>query len=570
MYKAEYTKWLSNKNLDPSLMAELSSIKDNDDEIKARFAMSLSFGTAGLRGIMQAGTNGMNLYTVAQATKGLATLVCECGGEKRGVVIACDTRNKSMYFAKICAEVLAFCGIKVFIFDAPRPTPELSFALRELSAIAGINITASHNPKAYNGYKVYWEDGAQISPDHAKVVSDEIARTEIFSVERYDFEKGVSEGLIEIIGEEIDNKFIDRVLEQKICPEAIPAVSDTFKVVYTPIHGTGAMLIPKVLEKAGLKHLITVPEQMIADGEFPTVRVPNPEDKSCFDMAKVLAEKNGCDLIIGTDPDADRVGVLVKTKSGEYYSFNGNQVGALLCDYIIKYRRKMGTLPENGCVIKSIVSSELARAICEKNGVEMVDVLTGFKFVGEKIKEYEKTNEHTFIFGFEESYGYLAGTYARDKDAVLATLLITEMAAVYSIEGKNLYDVLCDIFETYGFYLEKIDNISMAGLDGLEKTKKLMSDLRAKSLESIGGICIRFFADYLEDKKVYKDTVTKTGLPKSDILYYSLCDGSTVIVRPSGTEPKVKVYYLVNGKDKSEAEGKLFAIREEFNKILEL
>ncbi len=569
-YREEFNKWLSNESLDKGLMEELLKIKDSEDEIKARFAMSLSFGTAGLRGIMQAGINGMNLYTVAQATKGLATLVRESGGEKRGVTIACDTRNNSMYFAKICAEVLAACGIKSYIFDAPRPTPELSFALRELGAIAGINITASHNPRAYNGYKVYWEDGAQLPPDHAKVVSDEIAKTDIFGVERADFDKAVCDGIIEVIGEEIDKKFIDRILEQRICPDAIPAVADTFKVVYTAIHGTGAALVPRALEAAGLKHLITVPEQMIADGSFPTVRVPNPEEKDCFDMATVLAEKNGCDLIIGTDPDADRVGVLVKKSDGDYYSFNGNQIGALLCDYIIKYRRKMGTLPENACVIKSIVSSELARAICEKNGVAMVDVLTGFKFIGEKIKEYEATGEHTFILGFEESYGYLAGTYARDKDAVLATLLITEMAAVYSREGKNLYDVLLDVFAEYGTYLEKVDNIAMTGLDGLEKTRKLMSDLRAASITSLGGIDVRFYADYLADKKICGDTITSTGLPKSDVVYFSLVDGSTVVVRPSGTEPKVKVYYLVNGKDGDEAEKKLAAVRDEFRGILGL
>ena len=568
MYKAEFQKWLDNKNLDADMRAELEAVKGNDDAIKERFAMSLSFGTAGLRGIMQAGTNGMNLYTVAQATKGLATLVLECGGEKRGVAIACDTRNNSMYFAKICAEVLAFCGIRSYIFDAPRPTPELSFALRELSAIAGINITASHNPKAYNGYKVYWEDGAQLPPDHSKVVSDAIAKTDIFSVERCDFDKGVNDGLIEIIGEEIDNKFIERILEQRICPNAIPEVADNFKVVYTAIHGTGAALVPKALESAGIKHLITVPEQMIADGNFPTVKVPNPEEKSCFDMARVLAEQNGCDLIIGTDPDADRVGVLVKKADGDYYSFNGNQIGALLSDYIIKYRRKMGTLPENACVIKSIVSSELARAICEKNNVAMVDVLTGFKFIGEKIKEYEKTNEHTFILGFEESYGYLAGTYARDKDAVLATLLITEMAAVYSKRGKNLYDVLIDVFEEYGYFSEKVDNIAMTGLDGLQKTKKLMSDLRCANPKSIGGIDVKFYADYLADKKICGDTVTTTGLPKSDVVYFALVDGSTVVVRPSGTEPKVKVYYLVNGKTEAEAAEKLDAVRNEFTSIL--
>ncbi len=569
-YKAEYEKWINNSALEEEIRKELEAIKDSDDEIKARFAMPLSFGTAGLRGIMQAGINGMNKYTVAQATKGLATLVAQSGGEKRGITIACDTRNNSVYFAKICAQVLAACGIKVYLFDGPRPTPELSFALRELSAIAGINITASHNPRQYNGYKVYWEDGAQISPDHAKVVSDEIARTDIFSVELADFDEAVKDGTIEIIGEEIDNKFIEKILEQRICPEAVAEVADKFKVVYTAIHGTGAVLVPRALERAGLRHLIAVPEQMKPDGNFPTVRVPNPEEKDCFDMAKRLAEENGAELIIGTDPDADRVGVLVKKADGEYYSFNGNQIGALLCNYIISERRKKGTLPENACVIKSIVSSELARSICEKNGVTMVDVLTGFKFIGEKIKEYETTLEHTFIFGFEESYGYLAGTYARDKDAVLATLLITEMAAVYSREGKNLYDVLMDIFAEYGTYLEKIDNIAMAGLDGLEKTRRLMSDLRAATVSEIGGVKVSYYADYLEDKKVSDGKISSTGLPKSDAVYFSLVDGSAVVVRPSGTEPKVKVYYLVNGKDSGDAENKLEKVRADFTKILGL
>lgn len=567
-YRKEFDKWINYKELDDGIRKELEEIKENDDEIKARFALPLSFGTAGLRGIMQAGINGMNLYTVAQATKGLATLVKKSGGEDRGVVIACDTRNNSMYFAEICARVLAKCGVKAYIFDAPRPTPELSFAIREFGAIAGINITASHNPRAYNGYKAYWEDGAQLPPDHAKAVSEEIAKTDIFSVELADFDSSVKSGIIDIIGKETDEKFIAKILEMRICPEAIPEVADSFKVVYTPIHGTGAALVPAALYAAGVKNLITVPEQMTADGNFPTVRVPNPEEKDCFKMAQELAEKCGCDLIIGTDPDADRVGVLVKTKSGEYFSFNGNQIGALLCDYIIKYRRKRGTLPENACVIKSIVSSELARCICEKNGVAMVDVLTGFKFIGEKIKEYEKTLEHTFILGFEESYGYLAGTYARDKDAVLATLLITEMAAVYSKEGKNLYDVLLDIFSEYGTYLEKVDNIAMTGLDGLEKTKKLMADLRAADISEIGGIKVKFYADYLADKKITDGKAESTGLPISDVVYFALTDGSSVVVRPSGTEPKVKVYYLVGGKSGDETERKLAAIREDFTKIL--
>ncbi len=567
-HRAEFEKWLKNKELCRELKAELLEIKDNDDEIKARFSNSLSFGTAGLRGIMRAGINGMNLYTVAQATFGLAKLILKNGGENRGVVIACDTRNNSVFFSEICARVLACCNIKVYIFDSPRPTPELSFAIRSLGAIAGINITASHNPKEYNGYKVYWEDGAQLPPDHAHVVSQEIAKIDIFSVKMCDFDTAVADGRIIVVGKEIDDKYLDRVLEQRICPDAVCEVADNFKIVYTPIHGTGAILVPEALRRAGIKHIITVPGQMSHDGNFPTVKVPNPEEKSCFDLAIALARENGCDLIIGTDPDADRVGVLARRDTGEYYSFNGNQIGILLCDYIIKHRKAAGTLPENACVIKSIVSSELARKICEKNGVALIDVLTGFKFIGEKIKEYEKTGEHTFILGFEESYGYLAGTYARDKDAVVATVLITEMAAVYSKVGKNLYDVLCDIYSEYGTYLESVDNIAMTGLDGIEKTKKLMSDLREAEISQIGGIEVEFFADYLFDKKVYKNKSTSTKLPKSDVLYYRLVDGSSVIVRPSGTEPKVKVYYLVNGDDEASANSKLSQIRDAFVKVL--
>lgn len=567
-YRAEFEKWLSYNKLCEDLRAELIEIKDNDNEIKARFSGPLSFGTAGLRAVMRAGINGMNLYTIAQATYGLAKLIIKNRDEKRGVVIACDTRNNSVFFSKICARVLATCNIKVYIFDSPRPTPELSFAIRDLGAVAGINITASHNPKQYNGYKVYWEDGAQLSPDHAQIVSDEIAVTDIFSVPMCDFDTAVNDGKITIIGKETDDRYLENVLRTQICPDAIPFVADEFKVVYTPIHGTGALLVSEALERAGIKHLITVPEQMTPDGNFPTVKVPNPEEKSCFDAAIRLAEGNDCDLIIGTDPDADRVGVLARQENGEYYSFSGNQIGVLLCDYIIKHRKSTGTLPENACVIKSIVSTDLARKICEKNGVAMIDVLTGFKFIGEKIKQYEKTNEHTFIFGFEESYGYLAGTYARDKDAVSATVLITEMAAVYSKCGKTLYDALLDIYKEYGTYLEEVDNIAMTGFDGIEKTKRLMSDLREAEISEIGGIKVNYVADYLQDKKIYADKVTGTGLPKSDVLYYRLVDGSSVIVRPSGTEPKIKVYYLVNDENELLAKAKLSKIREDFKTLL--
>lgn len=570
-YTDEYRRWRDNKNLEETLRKDIDSIEGNDDEIKKRFAAPLSFGTAGLRGIMQSGICGMNIYTVAQATEGVARLVKKNNGEKKGVVIACDTRNNSELFSRVSAGVLAANGIKTYIFDAPRPTPELSFALRELGAIAGINVTASHNPKAYNGYKVYWDDGAQLSPDDAAVVAAEIAKTDIFSVVVADFDKAVADGIIEIMGRNIDEKFMERVLAERIDVDAIPKVADKFGVVYTPLHGTGAALVPETLEKAGIKHLYCVPEQMKPDGNFPTVRTPNPENKDCFDLGIALAKEHGCDLVIGTDPDADRTGIVVKNKSGEFVRLTGNQVGVLLCDYIITGRRNCGKLPANACVIKSIVSTELARKVCEKNGVTMTDVLTGFKFIGEKIKEFEANGnrDHTFIFGFEESYGYLAGTYARDKDAVGASLMITEMAAHYAERGMTLYDAMEEVYEKYGFFAEKVVSIEMPGLDGNEKTAALMASLRNDSPKALGGTAVVSVADYKSGRITSADgSVSDTGLPTSDVLYFRLADGSSVVIRPSGTEPKVKVYYMVSGREKNETNGRLAAYMKAFEEIV--
>ena len=566
----EYDKWMNYAELDGELKKELLEIQNDEKEIKERFHAPLEFGTAGLRSIIRAGINGMNIYTVSQATQGLAKLVIESNRQNDGVVIACDTRNKSEEFSKVCASVLAANGIKVYIFDAPRPTPELSFAIRHIGTAAGINITASHNPKQYNGYKAYWADGAQISPEQANIVSSAINEVDIFTgVNSMDFDEAVKNGIVEIIGKEIDEEYLKVVLEQRVKPDAIPSVADEFKVVYTPFHGTGATLIPEVLKRAGLKHLFCVEEQMIPDGNFPTVKSPNPEDKDGFKTAIEIAKRENCDLIIGTDPDADRTGVIIKTSNGEFISLTGNQIGVMLISYIIEARKLLGTLPENACVIKSIVSTPLADKICNMNGVNCMSVLTGFKFIGEKMTEFERTNEHTFIFGFEESYGYLTGSYARDKDAVVASLLVTEMACFYAKQGKTLYDVLCEIYEKYGYYIEGVDNFVFPGTEGAEKMKNLMQSLRDKTPERIGGKKVLVVGDYLTGFfKFYDGASREIGLPKSNVLQFVLDGGDYVFIRPSGTEPKVKVYYFSSDEMREKAQSKIDDYKNEFKAIL--
>ncbi len=569
-YLEQYKKWLSFEGIDCEMQQELESIKDNEQEIKERFYAPMSFGTAGLRSIIRAGINGMNIYTVAQATQGLADLVIKNGGQKDGVVIACDTRIKSELFARTCAKVLYANGIKVYIFDSPRPTPLLSYAIRELKTAAGINITASHNPKAYNGYKAYWSDGAQISPEQAKVVSDAIESVDIFTgVKSADFDEGVKNGLIEIIGKDIDEKYMSVVLEQRVNKNAIPDVADYFKVVYTPFHGTGRILIPEVLKRAGLKHLYCVEEQMTPDGSFPTVKSPNPEDKEGFNLAIEIAKKEGCDLMVGSDPDADRVGVILRTDKNEFIPLTGNQIGCMLISYIIEARKLSGTLAENSCVIKSIVSSPLADAICKKNGVKLMDVLTGFKFIGEKMTEFEKTKQYSYIFGFEESYGYLCGTYARDKDAVSATMLIVEMAAYYAKQGKTLYDVLLGIFKEYGFYLEGVQNVAFPGVDGQNNMKKLMEALRSNAPKSLAGQKIVAVEDYLSSVKTTSDgNNSEIPLPKSDVLCFITECGDKIFVRPSGTEPKIKFYYLVSDETEKAAQNKIDSYKEAVSLLL--
>ncbi len=565
-FMSEFNKWKSYKGLSVDLAKELKAIDGNEAEIKERFSYPLSFGTAGLRGIIRAGINGMNIYTVAQATQGLSELVLKNGGAQRGVVIASDTRIKSDEFSEISARVLAANGIKVYIFDAPRPTPELSFALRYLGAIAGINITASHNPSIYNGYKAYWEDGAQISPEQADVVSAAINSVDIFDgVKTMDFDEGVKAGLIKVIGNEVDEEYLKVVLDERIRKEAIPEVADSFKIVYTPFHGTGRILVPEALRRAGIKHLFCVEEQMVPDGNFPTVKSPNPEDKAGFALGIEIAKREDCNLLIGTDPDADRVGVIVRTSDGEFLPLTGNQIGVMLLSYIIEARKLENKLPANAAAVKSVVSTKLADKICELNGVTMVNVLTGFKFIGEKIKEWEADVKHTYIFGFEESYGYLSGTYARDKDAVCASMLITEMAAFYAKQGKSLYDVLCGIYEKYGYYKEGVANIAFPGLEGLEAMKKRMSDLRENPPKEIAGFKVVTVADY-ETGVITKSCgcTLSTGLPKSNVLSYTLENGDTIIIRPSGTEPKIKHYYLVSGNTEAETDSKLETYKAAF------
>jgi len=555
----EYQRWLAATKGDLQTQRELVEIASNPQEIEDRFSSMLEFGTAGLRGILGVGLNRMNIYTVRHATQGLANLIVSNGegAKKRGVAIAHDCRNMSREFALEAAGVLAAAGISSYVFDALRPTPELSFAVREFNCIAGINITASHNPKEYNGYKVYWEGGAQIGPEQADIVIKEIRENDIFSdVFFIPLKKAEERGFVKYIGAEIDEKFLNKVLEQSICRDAVQTVSESFKIIYTPFHGTGYKLVPEVLRRLGFKHILPVPEQMVIDGNFPTVKSPNPEDKEGFALAIELAKRVNSDLIIGTDPDADRMGIIVRDDKGEYVSLTGNQVGVLLADYIITARKEKSKLPADAAIITSIVSTQMTKAVCKDNNVKFFEVLTGFKFVGEKIRELEQTGEATFIFAFEESYGYLAGTYARDKDAVVASMLISEAAAFYKCKGMTLYKALQSLFEKYGFFSEKTINIKMDGYDALERMKKLMEKLRSELPSEIGGVSVVASRDYLKGIRTLHSTgeKTPTGQSKSNVLFYEMADGSSIIVRPSGTEPKVKLYLLVRSESKKQAE----------------
>lgn len=556
-YKKEYLRWLSSDKVDEGTKAELNKIKGNEEEIKFRFISYLQFGTGGLRGTMVAGTNAMNRYTVAHATQGFANYIKGLKRENDGVVIGYDSRNNSKFFAQITASVLCANGIKTYFFDELRPTPVLSFAVRYLKCVAGVNITASHNPKEYNGYKAYFEDGAQLSLEQADEVSACIAATDIFDgVKLYDFDKGVSEGKIIVVGKEIDEAFLTNVLNERVDINAIPAVAKELKIVYTPLHGAGHKLVPEALRRAGLKHFYPVKEQMVLDGNFPTVVKPNPEYEEVFTLGIKLAKEVGSDLIIANDPDADRVGVMARNKDGKFVTISGNQMGALLLDYIVSAYEENGTMPPEPYAVKTIVTTEIISKICELNNVKLYNVLTGFKFIGEVIKKHEEMGHGSYIFGFEESYGYLKGTYARDKDSVVSTLLICEMAAYYKKKNMTLCDALDSLYQRYGYYMEDTTEIYMQGLDGQQKMKELMEKLRNNPPKAISGREIVSMRDYV------KETITDlrtgktegTGLPKSNVLYFETEGNNIVVIRPSGTEPKIKIYLLINAENKAEAE----------------
>ena len=559
-FREKFDLWLKSDKLTDAEKYELTSIKDDEKEIKSRFSSYLSFGTAGLRGTMKVGMNAMNRHTVAHTTQGLSALILKEKRGNDGVAIAYDSRNNSELFARISAQVLAANGIKAYLFDGIRPTPELSFAIRELGCVAGINITASHNPKEYNGYKAYWEDGAQLPPEHADTVSAEIAKVDIFAdVKLSDFDDAVNSGKITMIGNDIDEKYLAEVEKQLVNPDAIKRVADELRIVYTPLHGTGHKMVPEILKRVGIKNLYTVPEQMVIDGNFPTVKKPNPEFSEVFALGIAIAENVGSDLVIATDPDADRVGVVTRTTGGDFMTITGNQMGALLIDYILSAYEETGTMPDEPYVVKSIVSTELASKICAEHGVKMHNVLTGFKFIGEVIKNYEKEGHGSFLFGFEESYGYLKGTYARDKDAVVASMLIAEMTAYYKAKNMTLFDALEALYKRYGFSAERNLEVNMEGVDGPEKMDALMASLRGNTPSILGGVSVKIFGDYMTEcfTNMQNCEKTPTGLPKANVLYFALENGDVIIVRPSGTEPKVKFYFLVSGNDKGETDKKI-------------
>ena len=548
----EYEKWVNSPYVDEETKKALLAIKDDEDAIALRFASPMEFGTAGLRSVMREGISGMNVYTVAQTTQALALLVKEQKAESRGVAIAYDSRNNSELYAKIAAEVLAAAGIKVYIFDALRPTPELSFAILEYGCISGINITASHNTKEYNGYKVYWEDGAQLPPAHASTVSETAAKLDIFEdVHRISFEEGVEKGLIKIIGEETDERFLEEILKCKISKDATKKFGNSLNMIYTPVHGTGTKLVPKLLERCGITNLKVVETQRIPDGNFPTVASPNPENPECFNEAKKLDKATGnvCELIVATDPDADRTGVTIKSAEGEYITLTGNQIGALLVDYIIKGHKEAGTLKDNACAIRSVVSSPLFDAICKSQGVTPMCVLTGFKYIGEKIKEFLASGEHTFIFGYEESFGFLSGAYSRDKDAVGATMLVAEMASFYKEKGLTLWDVLQNLYKEHGFYEEKTVSVSIGGIDPMKKMREIMASLRSNPPKAVCDVEVTALMDYKSQVSLNVSSGEKTedkALPVADMLKFSLSDGTSALIRPSGTEPKIKIYILAS------------------------
>lgn len=559
-YREIYEQWLANPYFDEATKEELKGISEDENEIKERFYMDLEFGTAGLRGIIGAGTNRMNIYVVRRATQGLANYIAKVDKKAQGVAIAYDSRHMSPEFAEEAALCLAANGIKAYIFESLRPTPELSFAVRHLGCVAGINVTASHNPPEYNGYKVYWEDGAQITPPHDSGIMGEVkAISDWNTVKTMDKAEAEKAGLFEVIGKEVDDAYMAELKKQVIHMDAIQAEGKNLKIVYTPLHGTGNIPARRILKELGFENVYVVKEQELPDGDFPTVSYPNPEAAEAFELGLKLAKEVDADLVLATDPDADRLGVRVKDKNGEYHDLTGNMSGCLLANYEISQRKAVnGSLPEDGALIKTIVTTNLADAIAKGYGVKLIEVLTGFKFIGQQILGFEKSGKGSYLFGFEESYGCLIGTYARDKDAIVATMALCEAAAYYKTQGKTLWDAMIEMYEQFGYYKDDIKAVTMKGIEGLQKIQDIMNSLRQNPPAEFAGHKVVAVRDYKADtiKNLETGEVTPTGLPNSNVLYYELTNDAWVCVRPSGTEPKVKFYYGVKGTSLADADEK--------------
>ena len=559
-YKEVYEQWLSNPYFDEATKEELKNIAEDDNEIKERFYMDLEFGTAGLRGIIGAGTNRMNIYVVRRATQGLANYIAKVDKKSQGVAIAYDSRHMSPEFAEEAALCLAANGIKAYIFESLRPTPELSFAVRHLGCVAGINVTASHNPPEYNGYKVYWGGGAQITPPHDSGIMGEVKSISDWNtVKTMDKAEAEKAGLFQVIGKEVDDAYMAELKKQVLHMDAIKAEGKNLKVVYTPLHGTGNIPARRILKELGFENVYVVKEQELPDGDFPTVSYPNPEAAEAFELGLKLAKEVDADLVLATDPDADRLGVRVKDKNGEYHDLTGNMSGCLLANYEISQKKAInGSLPEDGALIKTIVTTNLADAIAKGYGVKLIEVLTGFKFIGQQILGFEQSGKGSYLFGFEESYGCLIGTYARDKDAIVATMALCEAAAYYKTQGKTLWDAMIEMYEQFGYYKDAIQSVTMKGIEGLQKIQEIMNSLRQNPPAEFAGHKVVAVRDYKADTitDVITGAVKPTGLPNSNVLYYELTDDAWVCVRPSGTEPKVKFYYGVKGTSLADADEK--------------
>ena len=559
-YREVYEKWCNDPYFDEASREELKALEGNEAEIEDRFYRQLEFGTGGLRGVIGAGTNRMNIYTVRQATQGLANYIISQNGQEKGVAIAHDSRRMSPEFAREAALCLNANGIKTYLFESLRPTPELSFAVREFGCISGIVITASHNPREYNGYKVYWEDGAQITPPHDKNILAEVAKvTEFSAVKTMEEDDARAEGLFQVIGTDFDDRYVAKLKEQSIHPEIIKDAAKDMKIVYTPLHGTGNIPARRILKELGFENVYVVPEQELPDGDFPTVSYPNPEAAEAFELGLKLAREVDADIVLATDPDADRLGVRVKDRNGEYHDLTGNMSGCLLANYELSQRKAVnGSLPEDGALVKTIVTTNLADAIAKGYNVNLIEVLTGFKYIGQQILGFENSGKGTYLFGFEESYGCLIGTYARDKDAIVATMALCEAAAYYKTQGKTLWDAMIDMYEEFGYYKDAIQAVTMKGIEGLQKIQEIMTTLRQNPPAEFAGHKVTAVRDYKLDEITDLATGEKkpTGLPNSNVLYYELTDDAWVCVRPSGTEPKVKFYYGVKGTSLADADEK--------------